>query len=717
MKTKKILFIVFIWLGFSCICFSQNVTVTKVGQLGGDDYRGVVVRGNYAYCAADQNGFIIVDISIPSAPLERGRLSTAGRARAVSLSGNVAYVVCKSGGGSSLSVKLDVIDISSPASPSRLGSVTYPSGWGEDIALYGQYACVAADFGGLQLYDLSDPANPAWVSTFVTKDDTEGVTVSGNYAYVPVGHDGLQIVNISNPFAPALAAQCHTGDDAEDAVVSGKYLYLADGYAGLRVMDISNPRSPTLAGTCDTPVDALGVAVSGDYAYIADGGGGLQVIDISNPTAPVAVGSYDDEQIYVKEIAVSGGYIYLTDGAYNRLYVFSISAPSQSPFGCFETPGSGAQVSGSIAVTGWALDDVKVENVKIYREQQGGPLAYIGDAVFVDGARPDIETSYPGYPLCSRAGWGYMMLTNFLPDGGNGTYVLHAVAADAGGNTTSLGTTTIHCDNANAVKPFGAIDTPAQGGEASGSAFTNAGWVLTPPPNSIPIDGSTIDVYVDGKNLGHPAYNLYRSDIAGFFPGYANADGAMGVFEIDTTAYKNGVYIIYWTAVDSAGNGEGIGSRYFTISNASQPAMSAGSRVLGKSALLAAPKNYLSPVGIKKGFNRDGGMLPHPTGIGLREVYPGGDGCIQTQVKELERIEIWLDGAGVPGSAAWSGCQVVGDGLRPLPVGSTLDAGRGIFYWTPGPGFLGRYRLILFQEGTGGEWGRTDINIDIHPAN
>ena len=70
-------------------------------------------------------------------------------------------------------------------------------------------------------------------------------------------------------------------------------------------------------------------------------------------------------------------------------------------------------------------------------------------------------------------------------------------------------------------KPFGAIDTPTQGGAASGSNFINWGWVLTPPPNRIPTDGSTINVYIDGVNLGHPTYNIYRFDIYNFFPDFS----------------------------------------------------------------------------------------------------------------------------------------------------------------------------------------------------
>ncbi|MBI9074894.1 MAG: hypothetical protein JEZ02_05720 [Desulfatibacillum sp.] len=239
----------------------------------------------------------------------------------------------------------------------------------------------------------------------------------------------------------------------------------------------------------------------------------------------------------------------------------------EPPFGGFDTPLNNATVSGSVPVTGWALDDTGVAMVNIF-DVTGGGSTYLGRATFVEGARPDVASLYPTYPGNTQAGWGYMMLTNFLPNGGNGTYEIQAVAMDYEDNQATLGTRTIVCDNANAVKPFGAIDTPSQGGVASGSGFMNWGWALTPQPNSIPTDGSTINVYVDGMYVGHPNYNQYREDIASLFPGYSNSNGAVGYFELDTTAYHNGVHTIQWTATDDAGNTDGIGSRYFTINNA-----------------------------------------------------------------------------------------------------------------------------------------------------
>ena len=134
------------------------------------------------------------------------------------------------------------------------------------------------------------------------------------------------------------------------------------------------------------------------------------------------------------------------------------------------------------------------------------------------------------------------------------------------GNQTTLGQRTIRVANGTSTRPFGTIDTPTQGAEVSG-IVDNFGWALTPSPAKIPTDGSTITVYVDGAALGHPTYNLFRSDIAALFQGYANTNGAVGHFSLDTRMLTNGVHILSWVVMDDRGNSEGIGSRYVTVNN------------------------------------------------------------------------------------------------------------------------------------------------------
>jgi len=379
---------------------------------------------------------------------------------------------------------------------------------------------------------------------------------------------------------------------------------------------------------------------------------------------------------------------------------------TSSPFGDFLTPIDGSMVSSSIAVTGWVLDDVGVDSLKIYINNG---QTYIGDAVFVEGARPDLEGAYPDYPQNYQAGWGYMLLTNFLPGGGNGVYTLTAKATDVEGKEVSLGNKTITVDNENAVKPFGAIDTPLQGGSASGSSFKNQGWVLTPQPNKVPENGSTIDVYVDGVKMGNPQYNIARSDIADYFPGYANSGGPAAIFTFDTTAYGNGIHSIYWIAVDNAGNADGIGSRFFLIQNSGSNrnpnrALNMIRHVpgTGLNNLENLSVNFDSPVKILKGYGKNEEQ---------HEIYPDNSGLINIGIRELERVVIRFPGKG----AQIAGYMEAGDQFRPLPVGSTFDTGTGTFSWQPGPGFFGDYELVFIAKAQNGEITGRHIRITIYP--
>jgi len=432
------------------------------------------------------------------------------------------------------------------------------------------------------------------------------------------------------------------------------------------------------------------------------------------------------------QVTVSVNLSNITSGQYNGIITISSSNANNSPqtlnvtlnvyeqglssppFGQFATPTDNSTVMSSIPVTGWVVDDIGVDSVKIYR-QSGNGLIYIGDAVFVEGARPDVELAYPDYPMNYRAGWGYMMLTNFLPGSGNGTFTLYAIATDREGYQVTLGSKNIICDNANAIKPFGAIDTPSQGGNASGNNFINWGWVLTPQPNYIPTNGSTINVYVDGVNLGHPNYDIYRSDIAELFPGYSNSNGAAGFFTIDTTAYENGLHTIQWTASDNAGNSDGIGSRYFTIQNSSNRTSAAHQLSLNNMNVnpFDIPANlydYNNPLNITRGYNNT-----------KQSIFPNEKGLIEIKIKELEPIQIYLSGnKGIENrnenrEIKWSGFMIKGDHYAHLPTGSTLDKEKGIYYWIPPHGFLGTYQLLFIHRDKRKSLTRQILSITILP--
>ena len=396
---------------------------------------------------------------------------------------------------------------------------------------------------------------------------------------------------------------------------------------------------------------------------------------------------------------------------------FTVYGATAGPFGFLETPVDNATgVAGAIPVTGWALDDVEVARVQIWRDTVGGEVSgqpngkiYIGDADFVEDARPDVEDQFTTSPKGYRAGWGHMVLTNMLPDQGNGTYTLYAYATDLEGKQTLLGSRTITCANASATKPFGTIDTPAQGGTASGGAFVNFGWALTSFQQIVPTDGSTIWVFIDGMPVGHPVYNQYREDIATLFPGYANAGtvgnpaggGAVGYFSINTTGMTNGLHTIAWSVTDSGDNSEGLGSRYFEVFNAGGSfSHAAPGPLLGQpETALAALAPATRPVAVQTGF--DPSAEPETVAAAMPLI----------EISELGRLALQVG----TGAGRLDAYLVTRGRLSRLPSGATLDRESGRFAWQPGPGYLGDYELALVRETAGDRRELTRVTVRVAP--
>ena len=404
-----------------------------------------------------------------------------------------------------------------------------------------------------------------------------------------------------------------------------------------------------------------------------------------------------------------------------------------APGGVMETPTDNSTgLVGNIAVTGWAVDDIGISEVTIWRDPVAGESVssangkvFIGKALQVDGARPDVDALFAA-PFDYQAGWGYLLLTNFLPNQGNGTYRLHAFATDVDGHTTLIGSKTIVCDNAHATKPFGTIDTPAQGATVSGNSFINFGWVLGAQDNVIPIDGSTITVFVDGVPVGHPEYNFRRSDIETLFPGHANTSGAVGFFILDTTRLSNGVHTIAWGVTDAAGHSEGIGSRFFTVLNTSSSSVmttpglvqgswgadavtresaTAGSETGKPAASLEAIAVTDTPSYAQKGFTMNA-----PLEIIERDA--AGPATLTTEELGVIRATV---GAPVFGDAdGFEGYSIKGGRLDALPSGSFLDRRTGEFFWHPGVGFVGTYDFVFIRK-TDGLRERIPLTVVIEP--
>ncbi len=396
----------------------------------------------------------------------------------------------------------------------------------------------------------------------------------------------------------------------------------------------------------------------------------------------------------------SGGSIGNTAAIRVDLLTFASTAP---PVGVMDTPAEGSTVSGSIAVTGWVIDDIDIASVTIWRDPvqgEAGPRVFVGHAVRVDDARPDIEAAANHRPFQYRAGWGYLLLTNFLPNGGNGTYRLLAYATDAEGREALLGARTIVGANALSTKPFGGIDTPGQGETVGGTAYLNWGWVLVRGSARAHPPFGAVTVYIDSLAVGFPGLWTERPDIVSLFPEatYAGVRNAVGLYTFDTTAYANGVHTIAWVVTASNGETDGIGSRFFNIFNPGGASMARSS-----GSVLEAPHQFNAGTHLGRAVRdvgRGDAETPITAGYGLSRpslrVIPDVLGVRTVAVLPSQRVVI---DASSDGGHSYEAYLAVAGTLRALPLGASFDERRGVLYWQPPLGFTGAYDFIVVRDG------------------
>jgi len=298
----------------------------------------VTVDGNTAY-VADTIGMRIIDVSNFSSPNVIGFFETGADPYGITVSGDYAYLAASLAG-------LQIFDVSNPQNPTFVSSFSYESCFdcGRDVALKGDLVYLVGEVG-LRIINVSDPTNPAEIGAIVTGGFPNAVAVSENYAYVAdVGGGGLRIFDVSSPQNPTEVG-FFANAIAQDVVVRGNLAYVAGFDAGLRIIDVSNRASPIEVGFFDTKGIAYGVAVNGNYAYLAEpphpafpAAPGLRIIDVSNPRNPAAVGFFEIDGFPLR-VTVSGNYAYVAD-PFDGLRIIDVSNP-QSPKGAgfFESAG------------------------------------------------------------------------------------------------------------------------------------------------------------------------------------------------------------------------------------------------------------------------------------------------------------------------------------------------------------------------------------------
>ena len=152
------------------------------------------------------------------------------------------------------------------------------------MALVGTKAMVADHTAGLDLIDVSDPAEPVLVESLFVEGFAKDVTTSGSHAYAVDMPTGFTVLDLSKagPLQPVGALQTATMSVntklSDVATIQGKTLVSLVGGGLLQVIDVSNPAAPVTTTSYRTPGAAVRASLDGPLAFVAAGAGGLQVV-------------------------------------------------------------------------------------------------------------------------------------------------------------------------------------------------------------------------------------------------------------------------------------------------------------------------------------------------------------------------------------------------------------------------------------------------------
>ena len=345
---------------FSGITWTTEVT----NQLGVDagDYSARIIATSANSGSMALYDFVTITIGksgVPENPVDVTPLWLGSYpARGVCIDGDYLYASCHE-------VGLVIFDISDPAFPAWVNTADTPVD-AQDAAVSGGYAYVADASYSLVIIDI-DPPESAYIYQHVeTPGWSHHVALSGGYAYVADAYGGLQIIDIDPPESASIVKAVPTTDNAYAVAVLGGYAYVADDWDGLDVIDVEPPESAYIVKSVSLAGEALGVDVSGGYAYIAAYQYGFHVVDVDPPEAAYFVKAVTMPPNSPLGVAVSGNYAYAADGN-SGLQIVDISAPESAYFfsGLY-TPGTSKDVAVSANYAYLAAETGGVKVIRLW---------------------------------------------------------------------------------------------------------------------------------------------------------------------------------------------------------------------------------------------------------------------------------------------------------------------------------------------------------------
>lgn len=322
---------------------------------------GVIIKGDFVYIANDYQGLEILNISNPNKPFKIASKEIPGSARDLFLTSNNIMFVAHSSG-------VVIFDVNEPNNPIELSKITLPGV--KEVAIRSNLLYIATGFNGFYLYEVSDPEEPLFISSWKGSYEINGIAViskfvclatdggleiidltfpsrpfkggfwnnitniaSGvavaeiseqKFAFVAFDHGGLMIINFTLPNSPYLIGE-YTDNRVIDCIKWGNYVFCATYLKGLDILDITDVVNPFKIGSYDTEGECVDVSTKGSITVLADSKKGIAILNTNSKETPILYSTFFD-QGEATRITMHDQYAFVVDVT-PGLEIFDVSNP------------------------------------------------------------------------------------------------------------------------------------------------------------------------------------------------------------------------------------------------------------------------------------------------------------------------------------------------------------------------------------------------------
>lgn len=240
----------------------------------------------------DDTELVVVDFTVPLAPVVLGTYPIGNVAYEISLTDGVLYATIDEAG-------VGIFDVSDPGHVEQVGLVEIEA-FNPIYAVVGDRMYVADDSDTLSVVDLGDIANPVVMGELAIGGTPRRIVAEGERVYLAIDTDDLLVIDVSDPTGPVLLETYPYEQSWFPSLAMDSGLIILAGGSRFQVIH-ANPGDDELELRSETAIYELGdglglhrinsIRLDGTDLFIGTGeSASMLEISLEDPSAPVLKG-------------------------------------------------------------------------------------------------------------------------------------------------------------------------------------------------------------------------------------------------------------------------------------------------------------------------------------------------------------------------------------------------------------------------------------------